>query len=69
MFCTEVSFPNSQLTSFTQSPVHFFFFYEKIIALQNFCCFLSVINKNQPQVYPCPLPPKLLPISLPIPLF
>ena len=35
-----------------------FFFNEKIIGLQNFCCFLSVINKNQPQLYPCPLPLK-----------
>ena len=23
-----------------------------------FCCFLSDINKNQPQVHPCPFPPK-----------
>ena len=36
----------------------FFFLNEKIIGLQNLCCFLSVINKNQPQVYPCPLPLK-----------
>ena len=28
MFCTEVSFPNSQLTSFTQFPVHFFFLWK-----------------------------------------
>ena len=38
--------------------ISFFFFNEKIIALQNFCSFLSVIDKNQPQVYPCPLPLK-----------
>ena len=30
----------------------------RIIALQNFVVFLSYINKNQPQVYPCALPPK-----------
>ena len=55
----------SQFPTYKFYPVSctFFFFNEKIIALQNFCCFLSNISRNQPQVYVCPLPP----ISLPIP--
>ena len=29
-----------------------------------FCGFLSYINKNQPEVHPCPLPPIFLPTTL-----